>query len=54
VAALGAPTQYFWEDFTPGWRYESQPRTLTLREIIAFASEYDPQSYHTDEEASAA
>ena len=51
MAALGAPFKYYWEDFIPGWQYESQPRTLTLREIVAFAREYDPQSYHTDEEA---
>jgi len=46
------PLKYYWEDFTPGWQYESpQPRTLTSHEITAFAREYDPQSYHTDEEA---
>jgi acyl dehydratase len=45
------PIQYYWEDFTPGWQYRSQPRVLTAREIVAFAREYDPQSYHTDEEA---
>jgi acyl dehydratase len=45
------PIKYYWEDFTPGWQYKSQPRALTAREIIAFAREYDPQSYHTDEEA---
>jgi acyl dehydratase len=39
---------YFWEDFPPGWTYESGPRTLSAEEIIAFAREYDPQSYHTD------
>jgi len=45
------PITYYWEDFTPGWQYESQPRMLTSREIMTFAREYDPQSYHTDEEA---
>ncbi|OGA43483.1 MAG: hypothetical protein A3G25_17925 [Betaproteobacteria bacterium RIFCSPLOWO2_12_FULL_63_13] len=43
--------KYYWEDFTPGWEYESPPRTLSARQITAFAREYDPQSYHTDEEA---
>jgi len=43
--------RYHWEDFTPGWRYESPPRTLTADQITAFAREYDPQAYHTDEEA---
>ncbi len=42
---------YYWEDFTPGWQYESQPSTLTSRQIVTFATEYDPQSFHTDEEA---
>lgn len=43
--------KYYWEDFTPGWLYESEPRTLTSQEIMAFAREYDPQDYHTDEAA---
>jgi acyl dehydratase len=41
----------YWEDLAPGWEYESQPRTLTAGEIVAFAREYDPQPYHTDAEA---
>ncbi|NKE67867.1 MaoC family dehydratase [Ramlibacter sp. RBP-2] len=45
------PVRYYWEDFTPGWRYESPPRTLTAQDITTFAREYDTQSYHTDEEA---
>jgi acyl dehydratase len=44
-------TSYYWEDFTPGWRFESAPRTLTADEIVAFAREYDPQRYHVDEQA---
>lgn len=43
--------KYYWEDFTPGWEYESPSRPVTSGEIMAFAREYDPQSYHTDEEA---
>jgi acyl dehydratase len=43
--------KYYWEDFSPGWQYESPSRTLTADEIKAFAREYDPQSYHTDEQA---
>ena len=41
----------YWEDFAPGWRYESPSRTLTADEIKRFAREYDPQAYHTDERA---
>jgi acyl dehydratase len=43
--------KYYWEDFTPGWEYESPPRTLSAQQITAFAREYDPQTYHTDEVA---
>jgi hypothetical protein len=25
------PIKYYWEDFTPGWQYESQPKMLTSR-----------------------
>ena len=40
----------FWEDFPPGWTFESGTRTLSAEEIIAFAREWDPQRYHTSEE----
>lgn len=43
--------KYYWEDFTPGWQYESEPRAITAQEIKDFAREFDPQSYHTDEAA---
>jgi len=39
------------EDFTPGQVLESPPRTLTKEAIVAFAREYDPQPFHTDEAA---
>jgi acyl dehydratase len=48
------PIRYYWEDFVPGWTYESAPRTLTLEEIVAFARQYDPQRFHLDEEAARA
>jgi acyl dehydratase len=47
-------TKLYFEDFTPGWTFENGPRTLTAQEIIAFAREWDPQSYHTDPEAARA
>jgi acyl dehydratase len=43
--------KYYWEDFIVGWQYESPTRTLSAQQITAFAREYDPQAYHTDEEA---
>ena len=48
---LMKPIKYYWEDFTAGWKHESHSKMITSREIIAFAREYDPQSFHTDEEA---
>lgn len=46
--------RYYWDDFTPGWTYESPARTLTADEIVRFAREYDPQVFHTDPEAAKA
>ena len=43
--------KYYWEDFVPGWVYESPSRSLTAQDIVSFAREYDPQAYHTDEAA---
>jgi acyl dehydratase len=48
------PMQHFFEDFTPGWTYESEARTLSAAEMVAFAREWDPQRYHTDEGAARA
>ena len=44
-------TRLYFEDFTPGWTFENGPRSLSAEEIIAFAREWDPQTYHTDPEA---
>ncbi len=43
--------KYYWEDFTPGWVFETATRTLSEEDIVRFAREYDPQIYHTDAEA---
>lgn len=43
--------KYYWEDLVPGWEYESTTRSLSAQQITTFAREYDPQTYHTDEEA---
>jgi acyl dehydratase len=42
-------TKHWFEDFAPGWTFENGPRTLTAAEIVAFAREWDPQTFHTDE-----
>ncbi len=39
------------EDFTPGRTFHSDERTISADEIIEFASEFDPQPMHLDEEA---
>ena len=49
-----APTmsELFFEDFSPGQIHKaSQRRRVEKDEIIAFASKYDPQPFHLDEEA---
>ena len=41
----------YFEDFKVGDVVESAGRTLTKEEILAFAREFDPQPFHTDEAA---
>ena len=41
------------EDFRPGQRFFLGRRTVTRDEIVAFAREFDPQSFHLDEAAAA-
>ena len=43
--------RFYWEDFVPGWKYESRPRLIHADEMVAFAREFDPQPYHADAEA---
>jgi acyl dehydratase len=43
-----------WEDFAAGNVAEYGPRQVTLAEMIAFATEFDPQPIHLDEEAARA
>ncbi|HYL87672.1 MAG TPA: MaoC family dehydratase [Burkholderiales bacterium] len=40
--------RYYWEDFPAGKVFEYGSRTLTEREIIEFARDWDSQRYHTD------
>lgn len=44
------PFLYF-DDFEPGMVFELGKRTLSKEEIVAFATEYDPQPFHMNEEA---
>ncbi len=41
------PTRYF-EDFTPGLRIELGTVELSADEIVHFAQQFDPQTFHTD------
>ncbi|USZ73635.1 MaoC/PaaZ C-terminal domain-containing protein [Natronosalvus halobius] len=41
----------YFEDFEVGQSYSIGPRTVTQTEIVEFASQYDPQSFHVDEDA---
>lgn len=41
----------YFEDFTPGQVIELGSRSITRDQIIAFAKEFDPQVFHTDEDA---
>ena len=41
----------YFEDFPEGHVETHGPKTVTREEIIAFASEYDPQPMHLDEDA---
>jgi acyl dehydratase len=43
--------RYYFEDFHTGRTFPLGPVTVSKEEIIAFASEFDPQPMHTDEEA---
>ncbi|MDF1634686.1 MaoC family dehydratase [Mycoplana sp. MJR14] len=41
----------YFEDFPIGRRFDFPDRTMTAEEIIAFATEFDPQPMHLDEAA---
>jgi acyl dehydratase len=41
----------YFEDFKPGEVIELGRHTITKEEIVAFAKQFDPQPFHTDEEA---
>ncbi len=44
-------TQRFFEDFQVGQKFGSGTVTVTADRIKAFATEFDPQPFHLDEEA---
>ena len=46
-----AMTFHYFEDFRPGDAMMLGSRAITEADIIAFAHDYDPQVFHTDQEA---
>lgn len=46
--------QFYLEDLYVGQRFESRPHTLDAEQIKRFATDFDPQPFHTDEEAAKA
>ena len=43
--------KFYFEDFSVGQVAEYGPRRVSREEIIAFATQFDPQPMHLDEEA---
>jgi len=42
--------KYYFEDFEPGHMTELKGPTVSKEDIVEFASRYDPQPFHVDEE----
>ena len=47
----GEKAMRYWEDFTVGMVMEFGGYEVTEEEVIEFATEFDPQSFHIDKEA---
>ena len=45
--------RWYFEDFYPGQEIDLGSRSVTEEEIIAFATQFDPQPFHVDKEAAA-
>jgi acyl dehydratase len=43
----------YWDDFTAGQKFSSHTASVTAEDIKKFASQFDPQPFHTDEKAAA-
>ena len=46
-----AQGKYYFEDFAPGDVWEMESPVITREEMVEFASRFDPQYFHVDEEA---
>lgn len=47
----GAKRKLYLEDLSVGDRFQSGEHALDVAQILAFARQFDPQPFHTDEEA---
>ena len=43
--------RYYWEDFPAGLERDIGRFTVTREAVLAFAQDFDPQPFHTDDEA---
>jgi acyl dehydratase len=46
--------RYCWEDFPAGHVMDFEGRPVSREAVVAFASQFDPQPFHLDDEAGAA
>jgi acyl dehydratase len=54
VGAASDKLLYYWEDLQPGSERDLGTIKPTREEIIAFASQFDPQPFHLDDDAAKA
>ena len=50
---ISLPTRLYWEDFPPGLVREFGHTEVTRQAALAFASQFDPQPFHLDDDAAA-
>lgn len=48
-SGTGAVPELYWEDLTPGRRFDLGLTVVDRSEMLAFAERFDPQWYHVDE-----
>jgi acyl dehydratase len=53
-SGTGAPADLFYEDLTPGRRFDLGVTVVDGAEMLAYARRFDPQWYHADPGAAAA
>ena len=48
---MNSTSPRYWEDYEVGQRFDIGSTSFTADEIVAFARQFDPQSFHVDAEA---